>query len=239
MKKFIVLDCEATDTVMRKSGEVHPESSLVYDLGFLVADKSGAIYESYSFVNSDVICNQKLMKGAYYADKLPQYFANLGNDNKWYLADTLTIWKTLDYVCKKYNVKKIYAYNSRYDRLATQNTITHFSNGFRTFFTPYGVAWCDIWALAGSTICNTKKYVNWCFEYGFVSDKGNPQTSAEIVTRYLLGDTSFVEDHTALLDAEIELSILCKALSYKKKQPEKEGNGWRHAARIAKKLRLK
>ena len=236
MRNYIVLDTEGVDTVKRKNEDgVHAETSLFYDLGFIVANgDTGEILDNYSFINSDVFFNKSLMTSAYYADKLPQYYEGMGDE--WQVADTLTIWRTLSDACKEHNVKNIYAYNARYDMNITNNTIKTMSNGFRTFFTPYNTQWRDIWDIAGATICNTRKYAKWCIEHGYVSAKGNPSTSAETVYRYLTKNDDFIESHTALQDCYIEGIILRKALKRKQKLTKTMGQGWRAASKLAKML---
>lgn len=236
-RNYVVLDTEGVDTVRRRNSDgVHPETSLFYDFGFIIVDgNTGAILKRYSFINSDVFFNQELMNSAYYAEKLPQYYASLGV--KWQIADTYTIWKTFTDECKFYKVKNIWAFNTRYDMNITNNTIKQMSNGFRRFFAPYGTKWRDIWDVAGSTICNTRKYVNWCMRNEYMSEKGNPSTSAETIFRYLTQDKDFVEAHTALEDCLIENCILATAKSRKKKCRHSMGQGWRDAANLAKKMR--
>ena len=67
-EKFIVLDVEtANDTV----------DALTYDIGFIVADRHGNIYERHSFCVYDIYCCEKdLMQSAYYAHKLPLLLDN-------------------------------------------------------------------------------------------------------------------------------------------------------------------
>ena len=234
-RNFIVLDTEAVSTVKHSDNNAHPETSLVYDCGFIVANREGEILDRFSFINSDVFFNAPLMDTAYYADKLPQYFEGMGYE--WEVANTLTIFRTLADVCKKYNVKDIWAYNVKYDMTALNNTIRTFSNGFRSFFAPYKTEYRDIWDYAGSTICKTAKYVKWCDKHGFVTKTGNPSTSADTVAKYVSGDMAFKERHTALSDCECELAILLAALKRKAKARHSKGQGWRDAATIAKTIR--
>ena len=228
--KFIVIDTETVDTVKRKDGKPNPSNALVYDAGWVVADADGTIYERRSFVNLDVLARRELMETAYYADKLPLYWSGL--NVTWQPTDTKTIWRTLANDCKEYDVKELYAYNSRFDEQALNSTIRHMSNGWRNFFAPYKTVWRDVWAMAGETICASKKYVRWCDVNGFITQSGNPSTSAETVYRYICGNLNFEEQHTALSDAEIELAILLKARKYWRKLSGKTGDGWRDAARI-------
>lgn len=235
MKNYIVLDTEGVDTVKHNDKRVHPETSLFYDLGFIVVDgNTGDILDRYSFINTDVFFNDELMTSAYYANKRQIYFA--GMNSLWTLANTKTILKTFINACERYNVGKIWAYNASYDKEITKNTVHTISNGFCEEFTPANIQWCDIWDYAGSTLCNTKKYVKWCLQNNYISGKGNPKTSAEIVFRYITKDNSFCEAHTALNDCVIENEILQKAKKRKQKARKSMGHGWRDAASIAKAL---
>ena len=229
-KKFIVIDTETAPVV--PSDEVDPRNMRVYDLGWIVTDRDGVIYEQRSYIIANTFFNHALMQGAYYADKLPQYYQGMGT--AWEVISFLDAYKQFAADVKQYNVRDIWAYNARFDRSALNATIEDYSNGFRAFFYPFGCKVRDIWDYAGSTICNTKKYVAWCRENGFVSDKGNPQTSAEVVYRYITGRNDFAEAHTALNDCEIELSILRAARKRHQKARKSMGQGWRDAAKIAK-----
>ena len=65
-KKYIlVLDVET-------AGDVE-KNPLCYDIGFLVADKKGNIYEEHSFAIEEVFDDDALMSSAYYYSKLPLY----------------------------------------------------------------------------------------------------------------------------------------------------------------------
>ena len=49
--------------------------SLVYDIGWVVADKQGRIYQKRSFLIYDVFCGMSdVMQSAYYAEKIPMYW---------------------------------------------------------------------------------------------------------------------------------------------------------------------
>lgn len=51
------------------------------------------------------------------------------------------------------------------------------------------------------------KYVKYCFDNEYISDKGNVQTSAEVAYRYISGDGDYIHQHTALVDCYSELEI--------------------------------
>lgn len=231
-RPFIVLDVEATQTV--KTTVCRADLALVYDLGWIVTDGE-TVFERRSFIISDVFYSP-YMENAYYADKLPQYYVAADLlDGDWVMINFIGARRQFFADCATYGIKDVWAYNCRYDRLTLNNTINNLSNGFVDQFFPVGISIKDIWGAAGSTICNTKKYVRWCMENGFLTDKGNPTTNAETVYSYLIAD-DFIEDHTALADCEIELDILNAALRRKQKMDTREMQGWRNAARIAKQM---
>lgn len=229
-RKFIVLDCEATQEV--KTRECRPDAALVYDLGWIVTDGE-TVYERRSLVISDVYFT-RAMETAYYTEKLPKYAAGLLT-GEWVMTNMVKARELFAEDCANYGVREVWAYNCKYDRVALAHTCEVLSNGFCREFFPAGVKVRDIWGAAGSTICATVKYVEWCAANGYVSAKGNPTTNAEIVTRYLTGE-DFIEAHTALADCEIELAILMAAKKRKQKMDTREGMGWREAAKIAKGL---
>lgn len=71
----------------------------------------------------------------------------------------------------------------------------------------------DIWGLACSKLINKDDYRFMCLREGMISQSGLYfKTSAEASFRYLVNDTSFEEEHTAISDTEIETDILCQIL---------------------------
>lgn len=243
--KYMVLDTEANGIVNR-GDDVRGNEMRVYDLGFIVADKEGVIYDRASMVDVARLCQRdtytntptRFVESAYYAEKLPQYWDGI-RSGEWEPCTFYDMRQRVVDACKEWDIKQVWAYNARFDCQALNATICEESNGYSRFFLPYGVKWRDIWAAAGECFLNTQKYVKWCIERGLVSDKGNPITNAEVVYRYLIGDDGFNEAHTALQDCEIELAILLKVLRAKRKKPKSLGNGWRNAASIAKDMRKK
>lgn len=233
MRKFIVLDTEGVNDGKPSANNLGA-NALVYDVGLVVADRQGNIYDRFSIVNTDVFYQNSLMESAYYHKKIPQYIEGIGEN--WEPMSWLQIVNLMRDLVMDYQVRDIWAYNVSYDRAATNYTTAKASNGFRRFFAPYGTRYRDVWDYAGSTLCATKKYVEWCIENGFVSASGNPSTSANTVGKYLRGSLYYEEQHTALSDAEDELYILLAAMKRKQKTRDSCGQGWRDAAKIAKEL---
>lgn len=230
-RNFIVLDTEGVNV-----GKPNPhnlgDNAKFYDFGFVVADRDGNVLDKFSFVNTDVFNDYALMKSAYYADKLPQYHAGIGES--WIPASTREIWDVFCKAVVNYGVRDIWAYNAKYDQACTNFTMQCESNQFRRFWCPFGTQWRDIWDYAGSTICNTTKYVKWCRDNGFISPSGNPSTTADTVGKYLRKSMDYAEYHTALNDAEDELIILLAAMKRHQKARHSMGQGWRDASKLAK-----
>lgn len=244
-RKFMVLDTEANGIVNRDN-DVRGSEMRVYDLGFIVADKEGIIYDRASMVDVARLCqrdtytntNARFVESAYYAEKLPRYWDGM-KSGEWEPCTFYDMRKRVWDACKEWGIKQVWAYNARFDCQALNSTICEESNGYTRFFLPYGVEWRDIWSAAGESILNTKKYVKWCYDHGYTTKSGNPTTNAETVYRYLIGDDGFIEAHTALQDCEVELAILLKVLKAKKRKPKKLGNGWRNPAALAKDMGFK
>ena len=71
----------------------------------------------------------------------------------------------------------------------------------------------DIWGIACKYLLNNEKYKKMCLISGKVSPSGLYfSTNAEVTMQYLSQRFDFIEDHTALSDAEIETEILFTAL---------------------------
>ena len=237
MANYIVLDTETANLINYRDGQAHPETALVYDIGYLIANSSGETLNERSFIVSEVFAMRDRMDSAYYAEKLPQYREGGGliDSSIWQIDSFLNIFQQFKQDCKDFNVKNIYAYNIKFDKTALNHTLRHLSNGYQKYFFPYVVKIKDIWDMAQVITC-TKKYLLFCGKNDYVTAKGNPQTSAEVVYRYLSGKTEFKERHTALEDCYIENFILKKVKSRKKKTPKTIGQGWRVPAKKYKEL---
>lgn len=67
----------------------------------------------------------------------------------------------------------------------------------------------DIWGIACKYLLNSNNYKKMCLESGKMSNTGLYfSTNAEVAMQYLSEKYDFIEDHTALSDAEIETEIL-------------------------------
>jgi len=126
-----------------------------------------------------------------------------------------------------FSVDIIAAYNAGFDfRVIAQ---THADLGFSGAIIKSPVQVLDIWQFACETKLQQKQYANIARALGWVSPAGNIKTGAEFAYRFVCGDHSFIEDHTALSDARIETAILAECYRQKKAVPYGKINGapWR------------
>ena len=224
-EKFIVLDVEtANDTV----------DALTYDIGFIVADRHGNIYESHSFCVYDIYCCEKeLMQSAYYAKKLPLYEEGLKN-GEYKLVKFSTVKNLIWQLMKEYNITKVFAYNCNFDRNALTKTQRWLTKSKYRYFFPYETEFCDIWNFACSTICQQKGYKNFCELNGYISNRGNNyRSSAECVYQFITNQNTFEELHQGLADVYIEYEILLKCYAtHKKVETDIDRLCWRKVERV-------
>lgn len=223
-KKYIlVLDVETAGTT---------KDALTYDIGFAMIDKRGNIYEKASYIVKEIFfderekySNPELMDTAYYADKLPKYFAGI-KSGKWKVESIWKIRREIKQLMERYGCHTIAAYNAAFDTNALNNTVRWVANrqGITCkWFFPYGTEIMCIWNIATQTILNRKGYFKIADNNMWVKPSGNVETSAERAYAYISREFNFVEDHTGLADVEIETKILAKCLAQNKKLPYGKG----------------
>lgn len=215
-KKYIlVLDVET-------AGDVE-KNPLCYDVGFLVADKKGNIYEEHSFAIEEVFDDDALMRSAYYYTKLPLYREKI-SQGIMKVKPFRYVRKVILNLIEKYNIKQVAAYNAYFDFVkALNNTWQELTN--YPFFFPYEVGKnleinC-IWHMACQTIFSQKTFPKWAIENGFYSKSGNLKTNAEVAYNWLMKSDDFVEEHTGLEDARIETEIMAWCYRQHKKMSRK------------------
>lgn len=203
----IVLDCE-TCPCDKDFEEVSPFNMLVYDLGWVVVDKRGKIYEQRSFVNADIFLDEKnLMKSAYYANKIPNYWNDIKAGTRT-LTSFYNIRKALLEDIKTYNVKDLFAHNMFFDLNALNNTYRWETKSKHRYFFPYGIGINDTLKLSRQVIATMPTYKSFCEEYGYLTKNNQVRLTAEILYKFISGNRNFKENHTGLEDCIIEKEIL-------------------------------
>lgn len=210
---LLQIDTEATNCL--QEGWSISKNALPYDVGFAVIDTHGNIYETFDFVNADIYCNEpELMESAYYADKLPQYEAEIEAGIRT-LATSRTIRKIMLDAIERYHIKEVVAHNARFDCDTLNNAVRWDTKSKYRYWFPFGmVEWWDSMKMARSVICKMPTYKKFCKE---VLGLDRVSASAENLYRFISGNPNFKEVHTGLEDVYIEAEIV--AYCYRQHKP--------------------
>lgn len=210
----IMIDTETTNDI---------DCPIVYDVGYQIFTLGGGVLCECSFVNLDVFNDAELMASAYFADKIPQYIADIADGKrigktwagiKWQIAQD----------CKQFNVEVACAHNAAFDNRALNNTQRYETTSKYRYFLPYGVEWHDTLKMARGILKNDESFGEFCYQNDYLTKRGQRRYTAEIIYRWLTGDNDFEESHTGLEDVKIETEILKYCLSV---NPEIDGRLWR------------
>lgn len=204
----LVVDTETANTIQTEKG-LDMSNVLVYDCGWAVVDTKGNIYETASFVNRDIFNDERdLMRTAYYNWKIPRYIEELRAGTR-IMATTYEIRAAMLETIEKYGIKEVAAHNARFDYNAlnvTQRYVT--ASRFRYWFPFDSVEIWDTMKMAQDVICVMPTYIKFCEENGYTLPNGKPRKTAEILWRFISGDSDFEESHTGLEDVLIETQIM-------------------------------
>ena len=228
-KYYVVLDCETCNTV---------NQPIPYDIGWVICDRYGNIYERRSYVIAEIFFGMSdVMQSAYYANKIPMYYEDI-KSGKRAVAQMWTIRRQLLDDMKAYNTNRVGAYNMAFDSRALNNLIRYVSKSWKRWFFPFGTEFFCIWSLACNTILNRTTYINFAEQNGYMSNCGNIHTNAELAYRYITGDREFIESHTGLEDVEIEVAIMAYCYRQHKKMDSKINSGcWRKVQKKRKEMK--
>lgn len=211
--RAIVVDVESTNSI---------DDPLTYDIGFAVVDETGKVYETYSFVVADIFLNKELMKSAYFADKIPQYWEDI-KSGKRELKSFRNIEKKFHEVCEKNHVWCVLAHNARFDYRALNLTKRFLTSSKYRYFFPYGVEIWDTLKMSREVLKEVDEYGEFCYNNNYLTKRLSKRYTAEIIYRFLTGDNDFKESHTGLEDVLIEKEIFKYCME---KNPEIDGFLW-------------
>lgn len=189
---------------------------IVYDIGGCIHDKYGNIYATFSFIIYETFYEMRdLMESAYYSNKIPQYEEQIKKGERKVVRFN-TAKQTIKQLCDEYRVKAIIAHNARFDYRSTTKTERYLTKSKYRYFLPYGIPIWDSLKMAKDTICKQPTYYKWCVKNNFLTKKGKPRATAEILYKYITKDLDFKESHTGLEDVFIEIVITCKCIAQHK-----------------------
>ena len=189
---------------------------LIFDIGWVIADKSGNILKAQHYLVKEVFSDIKLMRHGFYFEKYPEYLVRL-SDGETTMKTWLEVTHALEDDCSMYGIHQMYAYNMSFDKRAIEDThkIVGHATQFPLFKTWNITAHC-LWGMAAETFLNTKQYIRTALTEGWLTGSGNISTKAEHAYKYISKDLEFIEAHTALADAIIEVAILARCYASKK-----------------------
>ena len=219
IKYLIGLDTETCNGLVLEDDKLDLSQSIMYDIGWVVTDKRGNIYEKRSFVIYETFVGMKdVMVSAYYAEKIPMYWEQIQNGSR-KLVRFSTMYNIFWEDIKKYSIDTFFAHNASFDVRALNNTIRWVYKSKKRFFFPYNAEiWCTL-KMARQVINIQKAYTIWCDKYKFKTKHRPPRNrlTAEILYRYITGNMEFEESHTGLEDVLIETKILVHCFRQHKK----------------------
>lgn len=178
----------------------------MYNLGCIIHDRDGKVICKSNLI----IMNQydKIKDDDYSKKNFEWYAQSLMNGHLTAVATEEEAVSLIANLCKMYDVKYVMAWNSDFDFRRTP---------CRALVEDYGFEFIDIMFAFFDTVAQQKRYRKYCGENDYVTKKGSCRTTAEIAYRFLSKDDNFVEEHTALSDAEIEMELFLACLKTHKK----------------------
>lgn len=209
---YLIFDTETTNGYM-KEGRPCLDDSLVYDLGYAIANEKGDILLARSYVIAEIFLDKELMESAFFKDKIPSYWEDIKNGRR-SLISFFRARKILREDMKKFDCVALSAHNSSFDIRALNNTTRLLTGSRARFFFPYSWEILDTLKMSRDSICSSSEYIDYCKKNGFLTKHRRPQVraTAEILYRYLSRNTDFIESHTGLEDVLIEKEILIECL---------------------------
>lgn len=182
-KKFMVLDVEGYSTCKP------------YDVGFKITDKNGTTYEEYSIAIFPAVfenmqyrathVNSQNLKSA--NEMAHRNIKEICNDtNKKYIKcfDIDSFFTAFIAIIQKHEINRIWAFNCSFDKSALHRLFGDSNFAILNSM----VEFCDIATAILYTNLINKDYIKFCKKNGYITDKGNIQTKAEVIYRYLFSD---------------------------------------------------
>lgn len=210
---YLMLDTETTNEL---------ECPFCYDIGFSAISDNGKVLEKHSYVVADIFLDKELMSSAYFADKIPQYWADI-KAGKRKLRKWSTIRAIVRDVMAQYEINTVIAHNARFDYCSTNTTQRYLTCSKWRYFFPYGTQFMCTMKMARQVFGKDEDYIAFCEQNDYLTIYGKPRLTAEILYRYLTNNLDFVESHTGLEDVEIETEIF---FACKNQMPQVDGLLW-------------
>ena len=214
-----------TDVIMMIDTETTNDldSPIVYDVGYQIFNLAGEVFCERSYVNADVFLDKELMKDAFFADKIPEYWREIKAGIR-ELKTWFNIKKQIADDCKRFGVTVACAHNASFDNRALNTTQRYITTSKYRYFLPFGLTWWDTLKMAREVLKHDEDYGEFCYNNDYLTKNGQRRYTAEIIYRFLTGENTFEESHTGLEDVKIEKEILKFCLE---RNPEINGKLWK------------
>lgn len=219
---YLMIDTETANTQLI-DGKLWMNDAQVYDVGFAIVDRYGRVYVRFSVVVTEVFDGMAdLMESAYYANKIPQYHAQLADGSRVRMT-LMQVRRLILSLMEEYNVRAVIAHNARFDWNALNVTQRYVTKSQYRYFFPYGTEIWDTMKMAHDVFAERPTYKRFCEKHGYMTKHKTPrpQLTAEVLYRYLTNNPEFVEAHTGLEDVEIETQIFVACMAAHKKMRRK------------------
>jgi hypothetical protein len=188
----------------------------VFDFGIVIVNSKGTEVARYDAIVKEVFENVTAMKKAFYFNKVDSFYQPNIRCKRMTLKSWRTICVEVSALCAKHRVSVVSAYNLAFDRRVIAATNKKY-NGFSMF--PKGTKELCLWKFACHTELQSDEFEELAVKMGWVSEAGNLRTNAEVAYKFMTGNLSFSESHTALDDALIELDLLKLLMAKHKELP--------------------
>ena len=180
------------------------EKPFAYNIGYVVYNvETDTVLLRSDWVAEQIWHNRELFTTAYYADKREGYIGRM-RSRTCTMEKIGYITQRMCQIVKDYEIAAAFAFNSPFDDRVFEFNCEWFKikNPFDT------IPIYDIRGYVHQFLAFKPEYQAFCDKHSRYTESSNYSTTAETVYQFLTEDTEFEEAHTALADAEIELTIL-------------------------------
>lgn len=177
----------------------------IYHLGGIIHNRQGEIYATFNYLIAEHY--HEIEQDSYAKQNFNKYFEMIQDGIVTMIVTEKQAVAMVNELCNFYNVNYIMAYNTAFDLIKTQCRELINDRDF-----------IDIYLMTVQTLTHLKKYATFCINNQLKSSSGKTvSTTAQTVYAYLTNNANYIEEHTALEDAKIEMQIFLACLKTHKK----------------------
>lgn len=209
-KNNLVFDVETAGSITKP---------LIYDIGWIITSLHGKTLKKRRFIIKEIFETKDLMNSAYYSDKVDKHYKGLEHIT----INFLDMVKILRDDIEENDVCRVMAYNLSFDiralvnsymriltkgkrKLDYKNKKVDYKKSFKSIVDG-DYSFLDIWGLVCETVLLKEEFQDFVLDNGYLTEKGNYKTNAEVAYKFMFGDDYYVEEHTGLADAIDESMI--------------------------------